>query len=137
GTYSTSPITTTFTGSLSGLGIAITNMTIVSAEHRGSIGLFSLLGTNASVSSLHVANVSITATARTGNGIGALVGLNEGIVSNGRADGSLAGGRRSVVGGLVGLNTGTVNRSRAATNVSGTAFSALGGLVGSSPSSTG
>ena len=71
-----------------------------------------------------VVDVNVTGAGYTGG----LVGLNEGVITDGYVTGSVSGGWS--IGGLVGHNEGTIASSHAEGSISGEGFA--GGLVGSS-----
>jgi len=116
--------TTNFTGSLNGLGHAISNLTI----HQPSaafVGLFEYTGTDSVIQ-----NVGLVGESVSGNsGVGGLVGDNAGTVSNSYATGNVSGASDfEYIGGLVAENIGTVSNSYATGRVSG--GNSVGGLVG-------
>jgi hypothetical protein len=61
-----------------------------------------------------------------GSGVGGLIGVSKGLVTNCHATGEVLGG--GGVGGLIGVNSGTVTKCHAEADVTGTIF--VGGLVG-------
>ena len=113
---------TYFTGSFSGLGHTISNLTI-NLPSANYVGLFGYTGTSSVIQ-----NVGLVGGTVSGNtAVGGLVGYNGGTVSNSYATGSVSG--TSEVAGLVGENGGTVSNSYATGSVvSGNYY--LGGLVG-------
>jgi hypothetical protein len=126
GTYSSSPITTTFTGAFDGLGNTISQLSVddISGEYTG---LFETLGSSGIIENVRLAMAKIDSAAQAAGG---LVGRAEGtIVSSSvslvRLDDSY---EYSVSGGLVGVNaSGTVSLSHATGPVFG---GSAGGLVG-------
>ncbi|MBV8800306.1 MAG: hypothetical protein JO208_10945 [Alphaproteobacteria bacterium] len=129
GTYSSSPIETTFYGAFEGLGNAVSNLTV----HPGRVdaaGLFTAIG--GSVRDLGVVNADV------GGGqpgeIGILAGVSAGEISRVRTTGVMkffAAGKQSA-GGLVGVNNGVIEDSFADVRLSAEqgAFSSGGGLAG-------
>ena len=91
-----------------------------------NVGLFGATGVSGILRNATLAGVNVTGR----DHVGALVGLNGGMVINAAASGRVASGinGRRLVGGLVGGNNGLITLSSAATNVSGSGTS--GGLVG-------
>jgi len=147
GTYTSSPISTTFTGTFEGLGNAISNLTIndtananvgLFAQNTGTIRDIGLV--NATVTSSMSQSDAIT-LANGGAGVlvnvGALVGDNTGKVLHSYASGAVQGGDISDAGGLVGYNeaTGTIDGSYTngtvltGNSVAGLASSWAGGLA--------
>jgi hypothetical protein len=61
-----------------------------------------------------------------GSGIGGLIGVSKGLVTNCHSTGEVLGG--GGVGGLIGINSGTVTKCHAEADVTGAVF--VGGLVG-------
>jgi hypothetical protein len=155
GAYGAAPIPTTFTGTFTGLGHTIANLTIHSAhQHSASVGLFAAIGTRGQASDVSldaasvksgielntamfagtnagtIRNVSVSGSveARGGNPA-ALVGENAGTVSGAHASGNVANAtRRGVAAGLVGTNGGMISRSTSSVNVG--AGKVACGLVG-------
>ena len=111
-----------FTGTFDGKGYKITNLTI----NRPSIQYVSLFGYTSSGS--EIKNVGLEEVSVSGEGkVGALVGVNEGTITNCYSSGSVSG--TSVeVGGLVGFNEGTITNCYSSASVSGDRY--VGGLVG-------
>jgi hypothetical protein len=110
------------TGEFDGNGHKIANLT-VNLNFGSQVGLFGILGPAGIVSELGVENVNIIGV----QGIGGLVGVSSGTVSNSYSRGEVAGSRN--VGGLVGLNTDTGTVSNCYSIVNMTGESNVGGLV--------
>ena len=105
-----------FTGTLSGNGFTISNLTI--NRNSNNAGLFeSLSGT--------VSNIGLTNINARGSFIGAIAAINKGTITQTYATGSING---HVAGGLVGVNQGTVNQSYSRVNVKAVVYG--GGLTG-------
>jgi hypothetical protein len=122
GTYDVEQANSEFTGSFDGQNHTISNLSINRDDDY--VGLFGAIGAGGEVKNVGVINVNITGN----NGVGGLVGENQGTVSNSYSTGNVSG--YSDVGGLVGVNSnGTVSNSYSKGNVSGE-FYEVGGLVG-------
>lgn len=115
-----------FSGSLNGLGQTIKNLSISSRKFN-RVGLFGVTGANASIQNLVLSGGMVKG--HSGGGIGSLVGINNGTVSNCSASVTVEGTRGGFVGGLIGSNNGTINNSQASGAVNGTG-GFRGGLVG-------
>lgn len=126
GTYSQSPITTTFNGTFEGLGNTISNLAIFDTNRFDNVGLFSQTGSSAVLRDIGL--VDATVAANTSNGVGTLAGYNSGSVVYSYATGSVSSNNAGELGGLIGYDNGSINQSYAAVAVSG--GSDNGGLVG-------
>jgi hypothetical protein len=125
-----------FTGSFDGLGHTISNLTMAWPAQLAYIGLFGDVQPGSIIKNVGLINASVTAIgaspySQPANGTGALVGTNQGSISNSYATGTVSGG--SYVGGLVGNNYGaasnaSISNSHATVTVSGS--SRVGGLAG-------
>ncbi len=115
-----------FEGTYDGAGCSIVNLTIRRPEGY-YVGLFSGLGSDAAVSGLSLKNVQIAGQ----EGVGALAGINAGVVTGCHVEGEIAG--EVVVGGLAGINQGDVRQVSFSGIVSG--GMATGGLAGASSGS--
>ncbi|KMO27199.1 GLUG motif-containing protein, partial [Methylobacterium aquaticum] len=115
---------TPFSGTLEGLGHAITNLTISAG---GTAGLFGYLSSGAVVRDVGLSGGSVSG----GQNVGALAGYSAGgsIVLS-YATGDVRGGS-SASGGLVGFNAGSIVQSYATGSVStGGSLASVGGLAG-------
>ncbi len=93
-----------FAGTFYGNGFTIGNLTIVGGAHLGLIGTIQYAG---EVKNLGVVDANVVGT---WYNIGALVAVNNGIVTESYCTGSVSG--EGNVGGLVGaFNEGTINNS--------------------------
>ena len=110
-----------FTGSFDGNGHTLSNLTINSDSD--SAGLFGYTSSTATISAVGLVNASISST---GDYVGALVGVNEGTISQSYATGTVTG--NNTVGGLAAYNSGTITGSYATGSVTGS--DEVGGLVG-------
>jgi hypothetical protein len=139
GTYSSSPVATTFTGSFEGLGNRISDLTIVvPLEVSGEMtGLFAR--TDGAVSDIGIVAASITITEFQGHkeitlpSAGILAGTNNGSITRSFSDGTVMTTRDTLTDGLVGATGGTIIASRSAAAVKvrkPVNFAATGGLVG-------
>ncbi|HEY5048439.1 MAG TPA: GLUG motif-containing protein [Rhizomicrobium sp.] len=161
GTYAHPPIATSFTGIFEGLGNIISNLSVVDATASDTnVGFFASVDTGALVENLGLAKlnckdqepasivgalagsslgtirgVSVSGTVRgkTNTSIGGLVGINDGLIVNSSAAGSVNAGNKSVIwiGGLAGENEGSIIGSNATGEVGATGPLAIAGsLVG-------
>jgi hypothetical protein len=127
GTYQASPVQTTFTGVLQGLGNVISNLSI-NEVNSGDAGLFVQIGTGGLVENLGLANVYVEGSS---DNTGALAGDNSGMIENVFSSGIVFTSSYDV-GGLVGYNSGgTVLDAYSSAEVTGSYYdSATGGLIG-------
>ena len=122
-----------FSGRFDGKGYTISGL-MISRSESGDIGLFGSAKDGAEIANVGLLNVSTIGNDRFGDfgGVGGLVGLNRGTITNSYATGSVSGGFN--IGGLVGDNVGTVTNSYAAGSIRGNVrlrdFGGAGGLVG-------
>ena len=113
-----------FTGSLDGRGYTITGL-FIDRPGIAYVGLFGDIGSGGSVVNVSLEDVDVTGQ----NGVGGLVGWNDGSVFDSHATGNVSGLEEDA-GGLIGaIGDGTMNNSYAMVNVSGD--DGVGGLVGS------
>jgi hypothetical protein len=132
GTYSSSPIATTFTGTFEGLGHTISKLSIstLGVESAEIVGLFQELGGVIRDFGLVQANVMAEAG---GAHVGAMVGNgdNPSTILRCYATGSVTTyGTEGAAGGLVGSGEFTVINSYARVTVHGANGAFLGGLIG-------
>ncbi|HEY0233699.1 MAG TPA: filamentous hemagglutinin N-terminal domain-containing protein [Afipia sp.] len=104
-----------FSGTLAGLGHTITSLTINDTSGNGNDGLIGSASAGSTVRDIGLVNANVTGS---GTNIGALVGLNQGAISNAFVTGTGAQGAGSTVIGV--------------TDVFGNESSSIGGLVGES-----
>jgi hypothetical protein len=159
GNYRASPIPTTLTGTVQGLGNTISKLTMKVHGKSGTVGLFTTIGSSGAVENLRLINVHIVgygdetsggAMAYINNGLlfgdtvsgsfdskkdccswGGLVGANydSGIIIQSSADVHIAAYGGG--GGLVAYNSGTISLSQASGKFEGsTGIAFAGGLVG-------
>ncbi len=112
-----------FTGTLSGFGKVISNLTM-HWEGNDYVGLFGNIGVGGLVSELALEKVSSYGR----HYVGGLAGLNEGTLSNVYTTGSFTVSGVNFVGGLVGGNTGSIANAYSSARVVGT--DTVGGLAG-------
>jgi len=137
GTYTSSPIATTFTGTFYGLGNAITHLDI--SESGSSAGLFADIGSGGLVSGLGVEGDIVGAR---GADTGALAGILSGSLYDDYSKGRVKetqehhGEAAASIGGLVGIveSGGSVNDSYSTAKMQGNSLSAIGGLIGTDDS---
>jgi len=120
--YPGAPSAGIFTGSFDGLGHTISKLTI-NRPTNDFVGLFGIADVDSVIKNVGLTNASVTGA----NGVGGLVGINFGTISNSYAASPVSG--THYVGGLVGYNSGTITNSYATGNVTGTG-DYVGGLVG-------
>lgn len=141
----------TFTGSLDGDGHAIEGL-YIDLPILSEIGMFSELGSGATIRNLaleavditadqytgglaaitrdvEITNVSLTGTVDADRHTGGLVGWHEGRIENADVDATVSSGGQSIGGVLVGNNQGgTISNSTASGSISGR--SEIGGIAG-------
>jgi hypothetical protein len=110
-----------FTGTFDGQGYEIRDL-FINRPGESFIGLFGVVGEGGVVQNIGVVNADVTGY----GAVGALMGDNEGTVSNSYSTGSVTG--TGWVGGLIGANLGTVSDSYSTGSVTGD--ERVGGLVG-------
>ena len=115
------PIGGSFSSTFSGNGHTVSNLFINRAADNG-IGLFGSLAGGGSISRLGVVNANVTGN----SGVGVLAGINNGMITDSYAAGSVGGAIN--VGGLTGLNRGTITSSYSTCVVQG--GDSIGGLAG-------
>ena len=124
--FTTSPISGTFSGKFEGLGHTVSNLT-----GTGAIGLF-----NTSSGLIRDVGVNMS-TSNAANGTGGLVNTNSGAILNSFANVSItsvANNTTGTFGGLVGNNSGPISNSFSTGSITG--GSLLGGLIGINSSSS-
>jgi filamentous hemagglutinin family protein len=121
-----------FTGTLTGLGNSISNLSIANTVNSTAIGLFGL--NSGTIRDLRLVGGSV-ATTGIANSTGALVGFNQGVIADVSSSVAVSGGvRADYIGGLVGFSDAST-RSVAIVNASATGAVSMtngnaGGLVG-------
>lgn len=120
---------TLFTGDFDGNGYAVTNLTVY--KNAAYAGFFGYTQTTANIHDLGV-QTSSDGVVSTGFHVGALIGQNQGIVSNCSSTGIVTGsGSSEYVGGLIGsfITSGSVSNCSANVTVTGPSHH-VGGLIG-------
>jgi filamentous hemagglutinin family protein len=133
GTYTSSPIATTFSGIFEGLGNTISNLSIDDTNVGDNVGLFAEVNAfgngTSNIDSLGLINVNVTGNSGIDGGTGALAGTGGNFFED-FVTGKVAGGGSTEVGGLVGGTGGTIDNSYSTTSVTGGTGSLVGGLAG-------
>lgn len=134
GAYAASPITTTFTGTLVGLGNQILKLSITDTKERDSVGLFSEVAKGGSVKFLRLVREAVRGAGPSPTA-GGLVAINDGTLLGDSVEGTMVVGvnyRYTAVGtgGLVGINNGAIVRSWVSGKVQGGGDTNIGGLTG-------
>ena len=130
GTYSTAAIPASLSGTVEGLGHAITRLKVTTTTWPGG-ALFADLGAGSEVRDLGVTNADIQDAPHLSPSLAALAVQNEGRIAYAYSTGSIKGHQLSILGGLVATNSGTIVQSTSSANVAATQFgSKAGGLVG-------
>ena len=133
GTYSTTPIPTTFTGTFEGLGNTISNIKVNTKQQANVSGLFVEVDSSGTVSDIVLANLNIDAHSQgmEASGVGGVAALNYGVLNDDHVGGFIRSGKGSV-GGLNGGNTGVISNSSATATimVNGSGNAEGGGLAG-------
>ena len=129
GTYNSSVVSAEYFGTFTGLGNAISNLSIAGAHERDvAIGLFAGVGKSGVLENIGIVNANIVAREAIKNvAAGPLAGGNLGTIVFAYATGSVRVGKESAGGGLVGGNDGTITNSYAKTDVAGS-LDEIGGL---------
>ena len=127
GTYSTSPISTPYSGIFEGLGHQIQNLAIDDPNYE-------IIGFIAQLNGGRISNISLANSSVSGENayaIGTLLGYSSGTVTGSDADGSITASA-SYAGGLIGVTSGTIDRSHASVTISvaKTYSVVVAGLVG-------
>jgi hypothetical protein len=141
GAYHSSPVPTTLTGTVQGLGNAIAHLKI-SYKHskygQNEFGLFTTIGTSGSVQNLRLAHVHFVVQHGLAYG-GGIAGANEGLLFGDHVSGELGDNECCVWGGLVAGNGGTIVQSSADVQIVGEGVGGLaeanGGTISLSQSS--
>jgi len=129
GTYSSTPIPTTVTGTVEGLGNTISNLSLVPSMKEGlADGLFDTVGTTGKIEGMKLSGLSIRDSRGRHGGGGGLAAYNVGVLSDDHVAGVITAAR-TLAGGLVGGNGGTIIHSSANVRVKGVT---AGGLVAGS-----
>ena len=120
-----------FAGTINGEDYEISNLSI-DRKSSSEVGFLNFTSSDAFVQKIKFVNLNITAGKKGEfSPVGAIVGENEGNISDSYAEGKVIS-QGSQVGGLVGLNGGNISNSNATVEVEGEYD--VGGLVGKSKS---
>jgi len=134
GTYASSPIPTTLSGTFEGLGNTISRLTINHASGHDNIGLFASTDSSAIIDSINLKALQLTTRGTSAQSIaGGLVAVNNGMIRAAAIlSGSVTDNRSSTsyLGGLVGRNFGTIESSAANVKVRADKGPSDGGLAG-------
>jgi len=131
GTYASPPIADYETGTVLGLGNAISNLAIDDPTPGANVGLFAFIGEAEGpyVLSLKLAHVNVKGG--DGSSVGGMVGYSYAHLQYVSVSGRVRGGASSYVGGLVGQGEqGLISNSNSSAMVSGSRASFVGGLGG-------
>jgi hypothetical protein len=131
GVYSSPPIGTTLTGTVEGLGNAISNLSIADSTDA-NVGLFAQVGAGGTIEDFGLTNAQVESQAQSAN-VGTLVGDDLGALPGDFADGQVNAGTLATVGGLAGYveQGGSIIASSSSVAVLDRNNGAdLGGLVG-------
>ncbi len=129
GTYKSSPIATTLTGTFEGLGNAISNLSISFRSKNGAeAGFINAIGATGAVNDVRLSNARVVAQGA--GGVAGLVASNGGSLFGDDVQGSFKGRRCQSCSfqGLAGTNGGTIIASSAEVHMASLAAGA--GLVG-------
>lgn len=136
GTYTSTPIATTFTGRFEGLGNAISKLTIAVKGTAQHAGLFDTLGSGGLIENLGLAKADIKAAGEC-NLVGGLAAINQGSMAGDHVQGAIrlpTAGKVSCsgsAGGLAAWNLELIGNCYAAGSVvGGDGTTQVGGLVG-------
>jgi hypothetical protein len=110
-----------FTGSFNGQGYGTRDL-FINRSDEDDVGLFRFVAGEGVVENIGVVNATVTGFI----GVGSLVAVNDGTVSDSYATGSVSG--EWFAGGLVGQNNGNVTNSYSNSSVMGDVY--VGGLMG-------
>lgn len=110
-----------FVGLFDGQGHYIRNL-FINRPEEDNVGLFGVVGTNAAITGVHLADAALTGYFN----VGIVTGNNQGTISKCSGEGTITG--EAYLGGISGLNKGKIRQCHAFATVSGT--SRLGTLVG-------
>jgi filamentous hemagglutinin family protein len=133
-TYTSSPISTAFSGTFEGLGNRISGLSI-NDPNDSYVGLF--LNNSGTLRDLNLTNVDIVGLLDEAY-VGALAAVSSGTIDSVNVSGTVLGGYETYVGGIVGLSSsgGKIVNSKSSARVSGgDDYAWIGGLAGESDGS--
>ncbi|MCL2576719.1 MAG: stalk domain-containing protein [Defluviitaleaceae bacterium] len=126
-----------FDGTFDGQGFVIRNLSVTRGNSNNNAGLFAQTSNNTVIKNLGLENVNIDIKVDSGPtvSVGAIVGLNNGTITNSFVTGTVSGdstGTDAYAGGIAGSNNGTISDSfsDAAVIVSSRGSASAGGIVG-------
>jgi hypothetical protein len=112
-----------FNGTLDGQGFNVTGL-FINRPSEDNIGLFGVTGENSLIKNLGIISAGMTGD----DFVGALAGINYGIINNTSSEGALSAYSKS--GGLVGENNGIIVYSNSHISINQPGREEFGGLVG-------
>ena len=128
GTYTTSPISTTFSGMLEGLGNSVSNLRVNVTQNYVDVGM--IADSSGTISDFGLSGAAVEGTGSGISNIGTLVGDNTGTITGCHATGAVKLTNGGNIGGLVGGSSGTMISSHADVDVTVSNGGNGGGLVG-------
>jgi hypothetical protein len=139
-TYTSSPVSTTFTGTFEGLGNRITNLTINFRASGDAVGFFAALSGAANLQHLVMSHANLAGIDGIGTygGIGLIAGVNSGSIQRSSASGMIVvpGGNDAAIGSIAGeIGAGSrVSNSHGNIRVkyNSTGSASVGGIAGQS-----
>ncbi|WP_143420737.1 GLUG motif-containing protein [Halorubrum ezzemoulense] len=118
-----------FAGVFDGQDHEIADLRLQVNESDEQRGLFESTTTNSEIRNLTLTAISTGGTEPNADFVGALVGTNDGTVSNVAVTGDVTAQDDVPVGGVVGKNNGTISNSEANVTVESGKLSSVGGIV--------
>ncbi|MCU4926451.1 PGF-pre-PGF domain-containing protein [Halobacteria archaeon AArc-dxtr1] len=115
-----------FAGTFDGANNTIADL-YINRSDEDRVGLFATTTEDAEIRDLTLVDANVTGAGGVDDGVGGLVGFNEGDITDVSASGEVTGDSRRV-GGLVGFSSGDISASSATVDVEGEGR--LGGLIG-------
>lgn len=119
-----------FTGAYDGGGYVIEYFNIMSFDGAENVGMFDVLGGNATVKNLHLRNFTINANAGNVGGIAGKALAGENVVENVSWHGTISMSGNGNVGGLIGVSARSINKAIALGTINAKGGN-IGGLIGS------
>ena len=119
-----------FTGTYDGGGYVIEYFNIMSFEGAENVGMFDVIGGNATVKNLHLRNFTINANAGNVGGIAGKALAGENAIENVSWHGTISMSGNGNVGGLIGVSARSINKAIALGTINAKGGN-IGGLIGS------
>lgn len=119
-----------FTGAYDGGGYVIEYFNIMSFGGAENVGMFDVLGGNATVKNLHLRNFTINASAGNVGGIAGKALAGENAIENVSWHGTISMSGNGNVGGLIGVSARSINKAIALGTINAKGGN-IGGLIGS------